>query len=68
MVHSVVPIHDGAEIAGHGADLAAPFEAAAPEERFTLVSRKDAALCAHEWLRNPPVGRWLADLPGRHGL
>jgi len=48
VVHSVVPIHDGPEISGYGTDMAAPFEALTPEERFELVSRKDSPLYADE--------------------
>jgi 3',5'-cyclic AMP phosphodiesterase CpdA len=48
VVHSVVPIHDGPEIAGYGLDMAAPFEALSVEERFALVSRKDSPLYLHD--------------------
>ena len=48
VVHSVVPIHDGPEIAGYGLEMAAPFEALSVEERFAMVSRKDSPLYAGE--------------------
>ena len=48
VVHSVVPIHDGTEIAGYGLEMAEPFEALSREERFAIVSRKDSALYANE--------------------
>jgi 3',5'-cyclic AMP phosphodiesterase CpdA len=48
VVHSVVPIHDGAEVSGYGLEMAAPFDALSVEERFDLVSRKDSPLYAHE--------------------
>ena len=48
VVHSVVPIDDGPEIAGYGTEMAAPFEALSTDERFTLVSRKDSPLYAGE--------------------
>jgi 3',5'-cyclic AMP phosphodiesterase CpdA len=48
IVHSVVPIDDSAEISGYGMDMAAPFEALSPEERFEVVSRKDSPLYANE--------------------
>jgi 3',5'-cyclic AMP phosphodiesterase CpdA len=46
VVHSVVPIHDGPEIAGYGLEMAAPFEALSVDERFAIVSRKDSPLYA----------------------
>jgi 3',5'-cyclic AMP phosphodiesterase CpdA len=48
IVHSVVPIDDSAEISGYGMDMAAPFDALSPEERFEVVSRKDSPLYANE--------------------
>jgi 3',5'-cyclic AMP phosphodiesterase CpdA len=48
IVHSVVPIDDSAEISGYGMDMAAPFEALSPQERFEVVSRKDSPLYANE--------------------
>jgi 3',5'-cyclic AMP phosphodiesterase CpdA len=48
VVHSVVPIHDGAEVSGYGLEMAAPFDALSVEERFELVSRKDSPLYANE--------------------
>ena len=48
VVHSVVPIHDGPEIAGYGLEMAEPLEALTREERFAIISRKDSALYAHE--------------------
>jgi 3',5'-cyclic-AMP phosphodiesterase len=44
VVHSVVPISDAAEISGYGMDMAEPFAALSPEERFEIVSRKDSPL------------------------
>jgi 3',5'-cyclic AMP phosphodiesterase CpdA len=48
IVHSVVPIDDSAEISGYGMDMAAPFDALSPQERFEVVSRKDSPLYANE--------------------
>jgi 3',5'-cyclic AMP phosphodiesterase CpdA len=48
IVHSVVPIDDSAEISGYGTDMAAPFDALSPQERFEVVSRKDSPLYANE--------------------
>ena len=48
VVHSVVPIDDSAEISGYGMDMAEPFEALSPQERFEMVSRKDSPLYANE--------------------
>jgi 3',5'-cyclic AMP phosphodiesterase CpdA len=48
IVHSVVPIDDSAEISGYGMDMAAPFGALSPQERFEVVSRKDSPLYANE--------------------
>ena len=48
VVHSVVPIDDSAEISGYGMEMAAPFEALSPQERFEIVSRKDSPLYANE--------------------
>jgi Icc protein len=48
IVHSVVPIADSAEISGYGMEMAAPFEALSPQERFEMVSRKDSPLYANE--------------------
>ena len=48
IVHSVVPADDSTEISGYGLDMAAPFEALSPQERFEIVSRKDSPLYANE--------------------
>jgi 3',5'-cyclic AMP phosphodiesterase CpdA len=48
VVHSVVPISDSAEISGYGMDMAEPFAALSPEERFEMVSRKDSPLYVGE--------------------
>lgn len=48
VVHSVVPVHDGPEISGYGLEMAAPFDALSPQERFEIVSRKDSPLYAGE--------------------
>jgi 3',5'-cyclic AMP phosphodiesterase CpdA len=48
IVHSVVPIDDSAEISGYGMDMAAPFDALSPQERFEVVSRKVSPLYANE--------------------
>ena len=44
VVHSVVPVDDSPEISGYGREVAAPFAALSPDERFELVSRKDSPL------------------------
>jgi 3',5'-cyclic AMP phosphodiesterase CpdA len=44
VVHSVVPIHDAAEISGYGMDMAGPLAALSAEERFEIVARKDSPL------------------------
>ncbi len=48
IVHSVVPIDDSTEISGYGLEMAAPFDALSPQERFEIVSRKDSPLYADE--------------------
>lgn len=52
IVHSVVPVNDAAEVTGHGMDMAAPFAALTPQERFEMASRKDSWLNAGD----PPAG------------